>query len=70
MDKELKARIQENKVLTFQERKNIIRDLKKLEKNSKKLEKIEQIVKEWENSKIVTNCYKCAEQIKEVLEQE
>lgn len=58
MDKELKARIQENKVLTSQERKNIIRDLRKLDK-------IEQIVNDKHYS------VKALEyEIREILEQE
>lgn len=64
MDKELKARIQGNKVLTFDERKNIIADLEKLEK-------IEQIVDEWSESlERDVEMYDTLGKIKEVLEQE
>lgn len=64
MDKELKARIQENKVLTFQERKNIITDLEKLEK-------IEQIVSDWKESlERDIEMHDTLEEIIKVLEQE
>ena len=62
MNKELKARIQGNKVLTFDERKNIIADLEKLEK-------IKQIVKDHDNDSMPED-YWYIDKIREVLEQE
>ena len=35
-----------------------------------KLAKIEELVSEWENSKVVLNCYECASQIMKILSKE